>query len=29
VRRAVDDAARRYGTFLGHAVRVATTARSR
>jgi hypothetical protein len=29
VRRAVDDAARRYGAFLGHAVRVATTARGR
>jgi hypothetical protein len=29
VRRAVDDAARRYGTFLGQSVRVATTSRSR
>ena len=29
VRRAVEDAARRYGTFLGQSVRVATTARSR
>lgn len=29
VRRAMDDAARRYGTFLGQSVRVVTTARSR
>ena len=29
VRRAVDDAARRYGTFLGQSVRVAITSRSR